>query len=404
MAIFGIGPSIPMPPALRDFLGLDDEHDRKRKEANERTKRRQKAQKKYSRSADSDAARAASFLPRENARPPRLTPSTPVDPVTIQSILDMLGGPIRVGGIPTPDRNAFLAPYDQAEQAARRVHGEVIPTIDNIYASLQTGMGEQEQQFVDRMGALTTAAGERQQRMASDIPVQQQIAVDPGEVVGSLAAELAANNATNQQAQQTRNQADLALLDEILAMGQADSASVQQSAEAVGAGARSNADAQLQQALNAIGMGRAQAERDYAQQASSIAAENARLQVSAAEAQMRQQEMALQEWDRINSDILKQASDQSFGRDMTQIQGRDPDLFQGIMGTIDAVGRDRTEYNFLAASSIIQQAVESKQMTPQDGQELQEWVRRYYMPEQAIDLDTFVRFGGDPAYFRSKFG
>lgn len=385
------GPSIPMPPALREFLGLDDDE--------------KETKHDYGRSRRSDANRAKSFEGRErNARrgsDPFVGPS--IDPITLQDIIDSLGGPVGAGGgIPLPDRNAFIAPFNNAEQATRNVHAQVIPTIDNIFATLQTGMGQQEQQFSDRMAALAASAGQQQQAAAAALPAPQQaIAVDPSQVVGSLAAELQQANVANTQSQQAANQADLAMLNEIAAMGQADSASVQQSAQAVGAGARANADAQLQQALNAIGMGRAQAEADFASQAAQAAAQNAALSNDAARTNMDMRRMAMEEWDRINGDILKRAS-ASFDTGIRALEAEDNDLYNATLDIIDATGSKRGESNYRVASQTIRQNVESGAITPEDGASLQEWIRKYYIGgKDEIDPQAFVRMGGDPAYLQS---
>lgn len=327
------------------------------------------------------------------------------NPKPIATLDDLLAsiGNIGAGSIAIPDKAAFLAPFNQAEAATRNVYSQVTPTIDNIYASTGRGMDAQEAQFDSRMAALKAAAGQDQQMAAAGTPVQQHIAVDPQAAVAGLAQQLAGSNAAASAAQASQNKADLAMLNEITAMGNADSNSVQQSNEAVHAGARANADTQLQQALNQIGLGRAKAEGDYASQVAQIQAQNAGLAMDAAKVNLQQRQQAMDEWDRINGDIAKQSGN-LFDSQIRALEQQKPDTYSNVMKVLDFAGTDRNEVNYSKAMAGIADQVSSGNIDADEGTSLQEWIQRYYLGGDQIDEQSYLQKGGDPAWLRAQRG
>ena len=303
-----------------------------------------------------------------------------------------------------PDKGAFLSPYDQAEKATRDVYAQVVPSIDNTFAQLQTGIQGQGEAFNARMGELQAAAQQLQAQQAEQVAGQQtNVAVDPAQLAGSLAAEVAANTNANVQDQGTRNAADLAFLGEIGAMGNADTTAQASSAQAVGAGARSTADTTLQQALAKIGLGRAQAEADYASQAAQAQRSTAEFRLREREQNAADAESALGDWEKVQEDILKKATVNEFDSEFEGFRRQRPMASADVMGLIQGAGRDRTQLNYSMALSALEMAAgldpsDESWVAKHDVPVLAEWLRRYYMGQDIVDPNEFQRLGGDPRF------
>lgn len=82
-----------------------------------------------------------------------------------------------------PDRAAYVAPFDAAEQRARAANAQALPQIAQTYDQMRAGLG-QSQQVVDR-----DAGQAREQMAAVQAAVQQQMQQGAGTVMADLASQ-----------------------------------------------------------------------------------------------------------------------------------------------------------------------------------------------------------------------
>lgn len=82
-----------------------------------------------------------------------------------------------------PDRSAYVAPFEAAEQRARQAHGEALPQIAATYDQLRANLG-QSQQVVDR-----DAGQAREQMAAVQGALQGQIATNAAPILADLASQ-----------------------------------------------------------------------------------------------------------------------------------------------------------------------------------------------------------------------
>lgn len=202
----------------------------------------------------------------------------------VSAYMAMMGG-----GGPAPDRAAYVQPFDDAEARSRETFTQAQGTIGSQYDALKAALGAnhaQAQGVQQRLGderlAQYAAAAAQIGELNSD--VLRDIQLQGGGNAGAVTAEIG-NREAEMRAQQARQQG---LADEMAQSRQrshdtrlADSDLLRQSALA-------DAQNNLNSILNQIGVGRAQAERQYTNDAQDYARSQASARLSAVKEAMSQ--------------------------------------------------------------------------------------------------------------------
>lgn len=190
-----------------------------------------------------------------------------------------------LASIPGVDRNAYVAPFDQAESAARSAYEAAVPSIESTYANLQQRLAGNQADFASEQQGVSQGL---EQRIAQGLgDVRSTVAPSLADLMdqgggGSLTAGVEAENAQQLANLKVQGGEERALTDR-LAQVQSQSAQDRSSdAELAQSAALANASTNLESTLQQIGLGRADAERqfnlDSAQRAAQVADARAQYQ------------------------------------------------------------------------------------------------------------------------------
>lgn len=229
-------------------------------------------------------SRPATAIPRTFAQlDAEFGPHEPVvEPGSLEELIGKyaaaLQNPTQMGGIPMPDRAAYIRPYDEAQARAETGAAQANNVISGQYDGLQSTLNKQAAGYAQAQAQLDA------QHAAASSRLRDQAAAlmtESGSVLQGAPASIAAGrNATAdaQRANMMASQADATDLSRQIrnntVQGLREDATATQGAEA--AALQSNS-AQLRGLLAQIGLGRAQADRQYQSDAQAVAARNAEI-------------------------------------------------------------------------------------------------------------------------------
>ena len=239
---------------------------------------------------------------------PGLDPATASVRAALERVLASLGG--------GPDRNAYIAPFDQASARAQQSYEAAVPVIANQYGSLRQGLeGTQQAQQAQAQQVQAQQAAQQaaQQQLLQNLqaPVAADLAAQGGQAqVGSLTGALQASMAAGQAGLGAAGAAQTQLSQNLAnSADQSFDSRIEDSrlAETAAAG---NASANLNSILNQIGLQKANAERQYLNDSQGFQGQRQQIELQLAQLQDASRQAALQAQD--PSRILQglQANDQ----------------------------------------------------------------------------------------------
>lgn len=231
------------------------------------------------------------------AVPMRADPQ-PMDPGAdlLSQYMAMLQNPVQRAGVALPDHGSYIAPYDQAQQAAQTGAATANQTIGSQYGDLKSELQKQAQGYAIAQGEID------KQHEAATAQLRQQASQLMHGTAGTISQGGPASGAEGldavtqaQQASMVAQQANNADMSksvrDMTVNGLNQDATATQGASAA---AQQNNQAQLAGLLNQIGLGRAGAERQYQSdlqsaqsQNSAISAQNQGTKMSALETMLK---------------------------------------------------------------------------------------------------------------------
>lgn len=328
---------------------------------------------------------------------------SPIDQA-IEEILAGMGGGYTA--LPMPDRNAMLAPYDQAEASARKVYGEITPRIQNNYDVLDADLAASAADYEARMGAiaqrLNAEQAQTQARTGDAVAASEQALAAQGGGASSLVQELAAEAAAQQSAQaQVQGAAD-DILQQINALGTNASQSVQAQADSTEAASKTDAEMALAAVLNKIGLGRADAESQYAAQAADISFRNAQMEQEARQVALEEAIAAREQYDVEQQDIYAQAVDEGWNINAQRRMRDYPNSWAIVQQAISEGGKSKDPISFTNAQQALYDIVQDVGLgDASQVDDLEEWLRQYYgVSTKGVDQGVFRRLGGDESWLR----
>lgn len=212
----------------------------------------------------------------------------PADPfaatrTALQRALSYLGG--------GPDRNAYIAPFDQAAQRAQDAYNAAVPNIAQQYAQLTSGLSQHEQDYQAQAAATQQAqraAVDSQQQLLQRLqaPVAADLAAQGGNAaVGSLTGAVQAAMAAGQANLGQQGLAQQQLSQNLQNAQRQSYDSRIQDTQVAQQAAQGNASANLNSILNQIGLQRANAEKQYAADAQGFQGQRQQIELQLAQLQ-----------------------------------------------------------------------------------------------------------------------
>ena len=272
--------------------------------------------------SDPNAAGPSAFGPIGAARPPVAPPLAPIQDVyggggsILAAELAALGG--------GPDRASYLRPFDEAEARTRAAHGAAVPAITDAYAQLVERLKGNQGEMAATQARLSGEQGARlaqgQQQVAQlQAPVLADLGANFGpDTVGSLQGAVQAEAANQRAALAAQGTAQQGLAAELAAQSQRSGDTRIADSELGKQAALSNAQVNLNDILSQIGVQRAGAERQYANDLTAHQQAQAQAQIRA----MREAQSAADPMDALNYQAKQLAVAKAL-RDL-QPQGVDP--------------------------------------------------------------------------------
>lgn len=312
--------------------------------------------------------------------------------------------PAAYGYVPIagPARDGYLRPFDDAEAAARRAHKASSAVIDDTYTGLGETLDQNQAEYAEDL------AEQQKLRAAERALVARQQAESFG--TGSLAQELGVDGDLAAQAslladlQRQSDQGAKTVADELATSQAQDFQSRKESVEGGRGAAQATAATNLESLLGQIGLGRAEAERQFAADAASVQNRNAQGLAQARAAYQRDLEAREKEFERYVTDQEKLAEnftipvwDQRSPKTQERMR-RNPKAMEFFDFYIGEVGDSRTPRNMREAIRGLDAAAQGwKEATGQsiDTKVLAQWLREYYGEESIFDEEAFIRSGGD---------
>lgn len=185
--------------------------------------------------------------------------------------------------LPTVNHSDYVAPFDQAESAARAAHDAAIPAINELHAGLVSRLGsigaDQQSQMSAQRAALEQRVGAQNAEMASARTGLVDSLKAQGVDVAQLLGMADAGGLARQEAAQQNGQAQVDLQSRLADVAKQSMDSRLTDAESSKTEAANVANATLQQLLGQIGMRRADSERQYTADTQSRALDVAKLQM-----------------------------------------------------------------------------------------------------------------------------
>lgn len=292
------------------------------------------------------------------------------------------GGPILQTA---PDLGSYVRPYDDASAGVTAMHGQVRPQIDSQYAALAAALQERvgagqvrnEQTAGQLAAALQAAQGTSAANWrGSEQSLAAHGALGVGNIAGAAEAE--------QQAAQSQLAAQFAAQQSLAAnVGASNNESNQarvSEADMAKQAALANADTNMQAALAKIGMGRADAESQYAQDAASTSQANARLQQEYAQGQWENQ-MATEQATREDRAARQQLWNENLSQPGESFLARAPQLrqempaaYSGLMDILSA----NAEGGTLASAMAMIDDDSMADLGEDEKSRLAQWLKEYY--------------------------
>jgi hypothetical protein len=320
-----------------------------------------------------------------------------------------------------PNKADYTKPFDDARAQSYTTYAEAVPTLNNIYDDLQGGLKQQ------RAAQLAEQASARKQAGAEQSAMMQQAAALTTPT--ALARELGIagpESAAGQQAAADKafmalRGADAAQVGRQLEEADASAAAGRrEDAEALRSGSLSNAKNNLDALLNQIGLGKAQAERQYAQDANETRAANnaaqqqyAQLKDQLQRNQLESMKQAEQMWADQNEKFAQAASTtgrQQWEMQLDDIQARYPRSAKAMLDIIEAAGSGPTaRAKAMQLLSENASALKSGKMMDGEGnvqyggkpvgvESVRKWLQQFYDEGEYVDPEQYARLGGDPTY------
>lgn len=258
-----------------------------------RSGRAKTVQEAYRRAQDAQRIAALNVAPPQATPPPPPPPRSAVERAITAALAELEGR--------GPDRNAYIAPFDQAGQRAQQSYDRTIPQIASLYNELIGNIGTSQQQYGQQVAqAQANQAAQAQATQQGLTNLQAPVLADlqaqggqaaVGSLTGGLQAHMAAGQAQVGQAAAAQQQ-----LSQNLANAGAQSFQGRiQDARLAEQAARSHAAATLGELQGQISRQRAAAEQQYASDAASYGRQGQQLSLQRAALQ---DEQAQREWER----------------------------------------------------------------------------------------------------------
>lgn len=222
-----------------------------------------------------------------------------------------------LGSLVAPDKGAFLAPYDRAEQATQAAYDAAIPRIEDAYGQLRGRLDNQ-------LGQATSTLQQGQQNRAAQMQMgQDQVAALQAQALRDLQTQAGGQGAAlgsltgAAQAQAGANQATL----ELMKQQEAQSASQRQAslegqfadrtagADTLQTAAKDQAAQNLNAILNQIGLQRSNAEMEYAAMQQNLAQKRASVEAQMAQSQQPPSQKELLELEKLQLAVDKARQD-----------------------------------------------------------------------------------------------
>jgi hypothetical protein len=245
---------------------------------------------------------------------PAAIAATGNDPLTASTRAALERALASLGG--GPDRNAYVAPFDQAEARAREAHAAAVPTIAGQYADMTRGLGDTQraqQAQAQQTQANQAAAMASQQQLLQKLqaPVLADLQAQGGQAaVGSLTGALQASMAAGQAGVGAAGAAQQQLSQNLANAQQQSYDSRIQDARLAEEAAQGNASQNLNSILNQIGVQRAGAERQYGDDVQRLHAQRQQIDLQLAQLQDAGRASAQQAMDPARQLNQLQATDQ----------------------------------------------------------------------------------------------
>lgn len=248
--------------------------------------------------------------------------------------------------IPQPNRADYIGPYDEAEASARQAYEAALPAIQGAYGQLRGDLAELHtdtnaqqaiisQQLQQRLGQGAAEVSGMNEAVLADLAAQGVIP----ELMGRTGAE------ANQQLANVKEQgvSEQAMSDRLAQVSRQSQQSRLSDVGLAESAAQANAATNLEGILQQIGVGRAEAGREYTADSQSAATAAAELRLEAAAAD----EKAKVEQAKAMADVLKEAEksaptahDEFVKNVMPTMGPKAAALFDTILGNVKGKGQE----------------------------------------------------------------
>lgn len=310
--------------------------------------------------------------------------------------------------MPAPNLADYVKPFGDARNLANQTHDAGVPVINGAFADLASKLQAAQSQQGVRTGQLQADAANTNATLASQFAQTNAASLNDVAANGGVPAALnpVQQQASLQQALLGQNagkeQQNLANRLQMAQQSMGDRISEGDLAKAA---ALTNSQSQLQQALQQIGMGEAQAKQQYGQDAASVARGNAGIsndfwaQKTAEKAEMTKAAAAQAEAEAHKLEQLKIPAQQNFLENKFQsYQQSNPNEAQVFMDIVENAGGGALgKYKALAVLNSSADAIRNGQYTnknedslPQaDPDAIADWLNQYYSTEKVLPDGIF---------------
>lgn len=281
-------------------------------------------------------------------------PANPVDTWLSQALASLGGG---------PDRNAYIAPFDQATQRANEAYAQATPNIAATYDTLRQQLGAHQQDYqaqAQQTQANQAASAQSIQDLLAKLqaPVAADLQAQGGQAaVGSLTGGLQASMAAGQAGIGNAAAAQQQLSQNLSNAGNQSFNNRIEDTRVAEQGAQGNASANLNSILNQIGLQKAGAEGQYNSAAQQFAQQRSGLELQALQAKQGQDDplaaLQLQKAALENQKLQNDLSPDTTAQDALQqwhlqISAQSPvayDYLSGVLGNSDSLAQALAQIN-----------------------------------------------------------